>query len=98
LITSCQVSEKPNSGPVIAQTATTDTAVMKATGCPVAWAVALAKREKGDGGYGRAMQSSVEPNPSIMNDAGTVIAVAEESDRRISDGNLGHAHLANGGA
>ena len=51
-----------------------NTATMKATGCPVAWAVALANREKGDGGYGCAMESSVEPSPSIMNQAVNIIA------------------------
>ncbi len=36
LITSCQVSEKPNSGPVAAQTTTTSAAVRNAQGDPTA--------------------------------------------------------------
>ena len=49
LITSCQVSEKPNTGPVTAQTSTTATAVTKAQDRP-AWVEAhCAARAKGDG-------------------------------------------------
>ncbi len=44
LITSCQVSEKLNSGPVTAQTTTSTTHARKAAGLPVTWAVQLAKR------------------------------------------------------
>src|SRR5829696_2743329 len=44
LMTSCQVSEKPKSGPVTAQTTTTPAATAKAGGRPVARAVHLAKR------------------------------------------------------
>ena len=47
-MTSRQVSENPNSGPVTAQTTTTDTAVMNATGVPVARDVQRAKRVKND--------------------------------------------------
>ena len=46
LMTSCQVSEKSKSGPVIAQTTITVTARMNAQGDPVASDVALAKDRK----------------------------------------------------
>lgn len=45
LITSCQVSLKPNSGPVIIQTAIVPTASEKTIGFPHRRAVALANRE-----------------------------------------------------
>ena len=49
LITSCQVSEKPKSGPVTAQTSTTATAAMKAQDRP-AWQEAhWAARAKEEG-------------------------------------------------
>src|ERR1043166_8506720 len=44
LMMSCQVSLKPKSGPVIAQSAITATAAVNAIGRPVTFAVALAKR------------------------------------------------------
>ena len=44
LMTSCQVSLNPNSGPVAAQTTMTPTAMRKAAGRPVACAVHLASR------------------------------------------------------
>lgn len=44
LITSCQVSLKPKSGPVIAQTTIVPNARIKAAGRPVACAAAFAKR------------------------------------------------------
>src|SRR4051794_9564844 len=46
LITNCQVSEKPNSGPVIAQTKTTPAASMKADARPAAWDVLFATSPK----------------------------------------------------
>ena len=45
LITNCQVSLKPNSGPVTIQTAITATASTKTRGRPQKWAAALAKCE-----------------------------------------------------
>jgi len=48
LITSCQVSLNPNSGPVTAHAATTETAVMNVNGLPVILAVNFAKRENQD--------------------------------------------------
>ena len=54
LITSCQVSEKPKSGPVAAQTRTTMTAVTKAQERPDWKAAHWAAREKGDGEAMRA--------------------------------------------
>jgi hypothetical protein len=48
LMTSCQVSLNPKSGPVIAHAPTTETAVMKVTGLPVSLAVDFAKRENQD--------------------------------------------------
>jgi hypothetical protein len=42
VVTSCQVLEKPNSGPVTAQTAMTTQHRMKAAGVPAAWATRLA--------------------------------------------------------
>src|SRR5215475_12684356 len=47
-MTSCQVSLKPKTGPVPAQTTITVTATRKATGRPVARAVHLAKRVNQD--------------------------------------------------
>jgi hypothetical protein len=46
LITSCQVSEKPNTGPVIAHTPTAAMQRMKASGLPASLATPLAKRVK----------------------------------------------------
>ena len=46
LITSCQVSLKPNSGPVTTQTSTSSTASTKHSGRPVNRAAALARRVK----------------------------------------------------
>ena len=48
LMTSCQVSLNPKSGPVTAHAATTETAIMKVTGLPVILAVNFAKRENQD--------------------------------------------------
>src|SRR6476659_7827987 len=48
LITSCQVSLKPNSGPVTAQATMTAAATVNADGLPVARAVHLANRENHD--------------------------------------------------
>ena len=48
LMTSCQVSENPNSGPVIAHTMTTEQAVTNAAGVPVARDVQRAKRVNSD--------------------------------------------------
>jgi len=45
-MTNCQVSEKPNSGPLIAQTATMPTANIKADARPAANEVRLAKLPK----------------------------------------------------
>ena len=42
LMINCHVSEKPNNGPVIAQTTTTPTQVMNVVGVPAAWATAFA--------------------------------------------------------
>src|SRR5262249_36164525 len=51
-MTSCQVSLKPKTGPVPAQTTITVTATRKATGRPVARAVHLAKRVNQDLDFG----------------------------------------------
>jgi hypothetical protein len=48
LMTNCQVSLNLNIGPVTPQTTTIEAAAMNAAGWPVARAVHLAKREKGD--------------------------------------------------
>ena len=48
LITNCHVSLNLNIGPVTPQTTMIKAAVMNAAGWPVARAVHLAKREKGD--------------------------------------------------
>jgi hypothetical protein len=48
LMTSCQVSLNPKSGPVTAHAATTATAIMNVTGLPVILAVNFAKRENQD--------------------------------------------------
>ena len=45
LMTSCQVSLNPKSGPVTAHATTTETAIMNVTGLPVTLAVNFAKRE-----------------------------------------------------
>jgi hypothetical protein len=46
LMTSCHVSEKPNSGPVAAQATTTSTQAAKVTGRPAARATQAAKSPK----------------------------------------------------
>jgi hypothetical protein len=48
LITSCQLSLYPNSGPVSSQASTTSSASAKADGRPTSREVALAKRVKCD--------------------------------------------------
>src|SRR2546426_5089963 len=48
LMMSCQVSLKPKIGPVIAHAAITNTATVKASGLPVAFAVNLVKRVNHD--------------------------------------------------
>src|SRR5688500_17345109 len=48
LMTSCQVSLNPKSGPVTAHATTTETAIMNVTGLPVTLAVNFAKRENQD--------------------------------------------------
>jgi hypothetical protein len=48
LMTSCQVSLNPKSGPVTAHATTTETAIRNVTGLPVTLAVNFAKRENQD--------------------------------------------------
>jgi hypothetical protein len=70
LITSCQVSLNPNSGPVTAHAATTETAIMNVNGLPVILAVNFAKRENQDfdlvGLIGHSQTFKILTNPYHM--------------------------------
>src|SRR5437870_11931059 len=65
LITSCQVSEKPNYGSVTSQATMISAAARKAIGCPAACEVHLEKREKGDVLWGASIASGLEADVSI---------------------------------
>src|SRR3982750_2453682 len=72
LITNCQVSEKPNSGPLAAQAATRTTQTRKVTGRPVQWATKLATGVK-------VLDSDMAGTPSGGDDPST----AQDQRRRL---------------